>query len=171
MRIPAKAPYERMNAVSWISCGQIALWNKKEKQRIESISGCSAPAIAATNISIAQIKARVSDGEKPANHTKAISVIMRRTKVSFFIPARLPKNIAIAENMERCMPESARMWERPARRKFSWVDGSVYSRAPHSNAKSSPPPLPQLYISLLKWSRHKARNFASLPEKLFPHSP
>ena len=63
----------------------------------------------ATIISIAQIKALVRDGEKPANQTKAIRVIIRRIKVSFLMPARFPKNKAIAENMERCIPESARM--------------------------------------------------------------
>ena len=104
----------------------------------------------AARVNKAQIKALVSDGEKPANHTNATNAIMRSRNVSFLIPARFPKKIAIAENMERCMPESARMWERPARRKASWVDGSVYSRDPHKRAKSKPPPLPQLYISLLK---------------------
>ena len=76
---------------------------------MESISGFKAPAIVETNINRAQIKARVRDGEKPANHTNATKVIMRRTNVSFFTPARLPKNTAIAENIERCMPESAKM--------------------------------------------------------------
>ena len=76
---------------------------------MENISGFFAPAILAAIISMAQIKALVSDGEKPANQTKAIKVIMRSTKVSFLIPALLPKNIAIAENMERCIPESARI--------------------------------------------------------------
>ena len=86
---------------------------------MENISGFFAPAILAAIISMAQIKARVKDGEKPANQTKAISVTIRKIKVSFLIPVRFPKKSAIAENMERCIPESAKMWERPARRKAS----------------------------------------------------
>ena len=86
---------------------------------MENISGFFAPAMLATIISMAQIKALINEGEKPANHTKAIKVTMRSTKVSFLIPALLPKNIAIAENMERCIPERASICERPARRKES----------------------------------------------------
>ena len=136
---------------------------------MENISGFFAPAMLAAIISMAQIKALVSDGEKPANQTKAIRVIMRSTKVSFLIPALLPKNIAIAENMERCMPERARMWERPARRKESWVAVSVYSRAPQRSARSKPPPPPQLYISLLNCKRHKARRCARRPRNVCGH--
>lgn len=167
--MPARAPYERIKATLCMSWGQIALCNKKEKPRIESMSGLRAPAIAAAIISMAQIKARVNDGEKPANHTKASSVTMRRIKVSFLIPALFPKNIAIAENMERCMPESAKMCERPARRKESWVAASVYSRAPQRSARRRPPPLPQLYISLLKCKRHRARRCARRPRRVGGH--
>ena len=76
---------------------------------MESMSGFRAPAMVAASVRRAQIKARVSDGEKPANHTNATSAIMRNTNVSFFTPARLPKKTAIAENIERCMPESAKI--------------------------------------------------------------
>ena len=146
-----------------MSWGQRALWTRKEKHKIEKVSGFLAPAIPAIIISMAQIKALVRDGEKPANQTKAIRVLMRRMKVNFLIPARFPKNKAIAENIERCIPLRAKMCERPARRKASWVAVSVYSRAPQRSARRRPPPLPQLYINLLKCNLHKARRCARRP--------
>ena len=117
--MPLNAPYESIKPVFVISEGEIAHCNKNEKQRIESISGCFVPAIAAIIVSIVQINALKSDGEKPANHTKPIKAIMRSINVSFLMPALFPKNNAIAENIERCIPERARICERPARRNAS----------------------------------------------------
>jgi ssDNA-binding Zn-finger/Zn-ribbon topoisomerase 1 len=98
-----------MKALSCMSWGQSELCSKKEKHKIERMSGFFAPAIVEAIKSMAEIKALVSEGEKPANHTKAMSVIMRRKKVSFFIPALFPKKRAIEENIERCMPDKARI--------------------------------------------------------------
>jgi signal transduction histidine kinase len=58
---------------------------------------------------IAQIKALVREGEKPANQTKAIRIIILSKKESFFMPAFFPKNKAIEENIERCIPDKASM--------------------------------------------------------------
>ena len=121
------------------------------------MSGFWAPAILAAIVSRAQIKARTRDGENPANHTKPTRAEIRRKKVSLRTPVRLPKKSAMAENMERCIPERAKMWERPARRKASEVAASVYSRAPHKSARRRPPPLPQAYIRRLKCRRQRAR--------------
>ena len=47
----------------------MALCKRKEKHKIESKSGLSAPAIAARIVSIVQMKALSKDGESPANQT------------------------------------------------------------------------------------------------------
>ena len=87
---------------------------RKEKHKIKNISGFFTPATAANKSSILQIKALKSDGENPANHTNKISAIMRMMNVSFLRPKRLPKKSAMELNIERCIPESAIMCERPA---------------------------------------------------------
>ena len=88
---------------------------------------------------------------------KKIKAIILIINESLFLPIFFPTNNAIPENIERCIPESARIWERPAFLKLKETSEDVYSFAPQSNASNKPPPAPQENISLLNWSLHKAR--------------
>ena len=92
-----------------MSPGQIKLWNKNEKHRIKIISGFSVPLIVAIRLNKAHINARSSDGEKPANQTKRMSTRIRIKYVSFFLPSLSPQKTAIAENIDRCIPDKARI--------------------------------------------------------------
>lgn len=144
-------------------------WIMKEKLKIIKRSVFSFPFIFPKSVSKAQIKALKRDGEKPANHTKRIKVIILIKQVIFFLPIMFPRKIEIAENIERCIPDKARMWDKPAFLNARLVLSSVYSFAPDSKANKSPPPLPQAYISLLKCNLHKALKKSSLPVKFCGH--
>ena len=88
-------------------------------------------------------KALSKDGDKPANHTNITRVIILIIKESFRRPMRLPKNKAIPENIDRCIPERARIWDRPAFLKLKESSEDVYSFAAQSKAKRRPPPCPR----------------------------
>ena len=121
------------------------------------MSGSFTFAIAAKSISILHIKALNKEGEKPANQTKIISAIILIIKVSFFLPIFFPANMAIPENIDKCIPDKARICDKPAFLKASARLFSVYSFAPERRAKSKPPALPQAYINLLNCKRARAR--------------
>ena len=78
------------------------------------MSGDGSPQTAEKRSSMAQIKALRRDGEKPANQTKIIRAVRRIIKAIFLLPSLIPKKSAIEENMDRCIPESAITWDKPA---------------------------------------------------------
>ena len=84
-----------------------------------------------------------------------------------FLPILSPQKIAIEENIERCIPESARICERPESRKAFVNFDSVYSLAPLSRASRRPPASFQQYINLLNCNLHNALNLQTLPFLLF----
>ena len=114
-----------------------------------SISGFLTFASEAIIMSILQINALNKDGDNPANHTKIISAVILIINESFFLPIRFPKNIAIPENIDKCIPESARMCDKPAFLKLPAISEEVYSFAPHNKASKSPPAAPHENINLL----------------------
>ena len=89
--------------------GVITVCNKKLKHKITSISGFSLSDKAERISRQLQIKALKSEGEKPANQTKTTTATVRIINESLFLFIFLPMNIAIPENIERCIPESARI--------------------------------------------------------------
>ena len=113
---------------------------------------------------IEQINALKRDGEKPANHTKNIRAEILIANITFRRFNLLPIKTAIAENIERCIPESARMCERPAVLKLSERLASVNSFDPDKSAVRSPPALPQVYISRLNFNLETARKNAAFPD-------
>ncbi len=132
-----------------MSSGEIIDCNRNEKLKIIIISGSLLPAITAINIRHEHINALSNEGDNPANHTNIIKEIIRIINESLFRPILFPMNMAIEENMERCIPDNARICERPEFLKFSDIFDDVYSFAPHSNVRSKPPASPHAYISLL----------------------
>ena len=131
------------------------------------MSGFSVPQIAATRLKTEQMKALIKDGEKPANQTKRMSTMILMIYVSRFLPILSPQKTAIDENIERCIPESARMCESPESLNAFDIFGSVYSLAPLNKASSRPPASFQQYINLLNCNLHNALNLHIFPFLLF----
>ena len=131
------------------------------------MSGFSVPLIAASRLKTEQIKARINEGEKPANQTKRMRTMILIRYVSRFLPILSPQKTAIEENIERCIPESASMCESPESRKAFDIFDSVYSLAPLNKASSRPPASFQQYINLLNCNLHNALNLQILPFLLF----
>ena len=129
---------------------------KKHRERMRII-GLFIPQIPVAIPKRLQIVARSKDGVRPANHTNASTAHRESTKENFRPP---PRNTVTAKpaKKERCMPDRASTWARPAERKASPTSLSVYSPEPQSKATNKPPASPQPYISLLNWSRHNPRN-------------
>lgn len=65
------------------------------------------PIIDANKVSMAQIYALNKEGEKPANQTNKNKATILIINDIFFRLIFFPKNIAIDENIERCMPDKA----------------------------------------------------------------
>ena len=149
IRIPASAAYERIKPILFKLWGVSTVCNKKLKHSITSISGFSLSTSEERIKRQLHMNALKSDGEKPANQTNKITATVLIINDNFFLLIFLPINIAIPENIERCIPERARICDNPDFLKASVTVGSVYSFDPESNASKSPPPFPQEYISLL----------------------
>ena len=99
-----------------------------------------------------QSKALKSEGERPAKSTKS-KMARRRGIKRCLLPNTFPMDVpARDEKKERCIPLSARIWDKPADLKASEVFSSVYSRAPERSERINAPALPHALMSLLKVS-------------------
>lgn len=97
----------------------------------------------------ADINARIRDGPAPANHTKKTIAASSKKSAIFLLAILLDIKKASPPNKLKCIPERARMCERPAFRKASDRTGSVYSLDAVKSVSRRPPASPHPYISLL----------------------
>ena len=107
-------------------------------------------------------KALNSEGVNPANQTNPAINIKRSKKAIFRLFNFFPIKNAMAENNDKCIPESATIWESPASLNASVRFWFVYSLAPVRSASKRAPPSPHPYKSLLKYSLPLARNVINL---------
>ena len=98
-----------MNPKDFKSAGDIIICNIKLKHRIDNISGDFSSKYENNITNNAQIKARNKEGETPANQTNNINVKNLIVKFNFFLLDFFPINIAIPENIDKCIPDNARI--------------------------------------------------------------
>ena len=156
MIMPAHAPYESIKPSVIASVLPIAICMVNMEHSTESGGGfkpSTSPAAAIHTIP----NARFNEGDEPANHTKRHTAASENHAARFLCPNILPPCSAAVPINERCIPDNARIWTRPALRKASVHAAGKKALSAASSASKSPPASPQLYSSRIKAKRKNAR--------------
>lgn len=134
------------------------MWNKNTNERIFIILQFFIPKRRKKIESEEQRRALQSDGESPAKKTKIETAKNSKKSAIFRFPNNfLVKKLLMLPKSDKCIPESAKMWERPEFLNAVVIFTSVYSRIPVIKASKSAPEAPQAYNNLLNWRRKRLR--------------
>ena len=136
MIIPAHAPYESINPSVIASAPAIAICTVSMAHSTDKDGGFNPRAFPTATIHTIP-SARFSEGADPANQTKVNTAASENHAARLLCPNILPPCSAAVPINERCIPDNARIWARPALRKAATHSTGKKVRPHRPNRRAS----------------------------------
>lgn len=148
VEIPINAEYESKKEMHVPSLGDMQICSIKHKAKILVILG-----LRYNDEQMRQSKehkkARNKEGEKPANQTKSITNKNEKPILIFFPAIFFDAEALKPAKKDKCIPESAKTWDKPAFLNPVLMLFSRYSLDPQRSARSNAPAASHAYIRRL----------------------